>query len=208
MANTDYVTGFKPVGTLSAGMGGIGYVQRCLHVGSTELAVGDIVKLEANAQSLGVPTVIALTTGATDVPYGCCVGIELWDGSDSAVTQTLDTPRYLAASARAYALIAIAPDLIMEVQSSVAVEDGDMGAKTLLVGATPDTTRQSSGQEVGTAAADSTYVFHVLELFSVEDNDLGASGNVLVTFNIHELGRGCYDVNETDIAGSGLGVHA
>lgn len=210
MANSDIVNGFKPVGTLNGGKGGQGYVQRCLvdEDDSTALALGDIVKLAAGNESLGIPTVTAAAAGET--PYGVVVSFENWDdGRDSSVTQTLEKPRIRSASTRGYALVAISPDLIMEVQASGTVEDGDIGAKADLTAAGADTTAQTSGMEIdaSTLAATSTLVFHVLEIVNREDNALGSNAKLLVSFNIHELGKGCYEVSESDATGH-AGVHA
>ncbi len=209
MANIDRVNGFKPVGTLSGGMGAQGYIQKCLHDedDAEEIAVGDAVRLVASNEGLTIPTVTVANT-AGETPYGICVGVELWDGSDASVTATLDRPRYIAGSIRGYTLIAIAPDLIMEVQGNGVVEDGDVGAKADVIDATPDTSAQTSGQEIdiSTAAATATLVYHILEVIDRGDNELGNWAKLLVTFNIHELGHGIYDVGQSDTSGH-VGVH-
>ncbi|RJO60806.1 MAG: hypothetical protein C4542_08130 [Dehalococcoidia bacterium] len=208
MANLDRVNGFKPVGTLSGGKGSIGWIQKCLvdEDDSTAVAVGDIVVLASGNESLGIPTVAA--SAAQDVPYGVVVGIENWDGSDSSVTQTLDKPRYRPASVRGYALVAIAPDLVMEAQISTGgdLEDGDIGANADLVAGGVDTAAQTSGMELNyaTMAATNTLVFKIIELLPREDNALGAHAKVLCTFNLHDLAGGA---DTTGSTGS-TGVHA
>ena len=214
MANTDRVNGFKPIGTLSGGMGSLGYIQRCLvdEDYAVALAVNDVVILATSNESNGMPTVAAAAAGNT--PYGVIVGFENWDnGRDSSVTQTLEKPRISSASTRGYALVAISPDLIMETQISTGgdLEDGDIGSKADLVAGGADATAQTSGMEVNysTMAATATLVFHILEMVERSDNALGAHAKVHVTFNIHELGRGVYDgaITAADVTGQ-LGVHA
>jgi hypothetical protein len=179
---------------------------------STALAVNDVVKLASGNESLGLATVTAAAAGNT--PYGVVVGFENWDGSDSSVTQTLEKPRIRSASVRGYALVAIAPDLIMETQISTGgdLEDGDIGAKADLTAAGADTTAQTSGMELdySTMAATATLMFHILQMVERADNALGAHAKVWVTFNAHELGRGCYYLDtggSADVAGQ-VGVHA
>jgi len=202
VANVSRINGFKPVGTLSGGMGNIGWIQKCLkdEDDATDLAVGDIVKLAAGNESLGIPNVTAWTTTA-DESYGVVVGIENWDGSDSAITPSLDKPRYSAVSTRAYVLVAISPDLVMEAQIA-SLEDGDIGAKADPIDGGQSSTAQTSGMYVDTAAATATYGLHILEMVPREDNALGAYGKVLVTWNLHQLGRGIHTT------GGLIGVHA
>jgi len=216
MANTDRPSGFRPVGTLSGGLGALGFIQRCLvdEDDSTVLAVNDIVKLTKSDESNGMPTVAAVTAG--DTAYGVVVGFENWDnGRDSSVTQTLEKPRIRTASVRGYALVAISPDLIMEAQvsSDAALADGDIGGKANVLATAPDSDAQVSQMEIDNGsstsiAATATYDMHILQLLDKPDNALGTHAKVLCTFNIHELGRGIYDGALTAAAATGhLGVH-
>lgn len=206
MANTDRVNGFKPVGTLSGGYGVLGYIQRCLkdEDDSTELAVGDVVEIVTSNESNMMPTVTAASAG--DLSYGVCVGLENWDGNDPEVTQTLDQPRYIAGSKRCYVLVAIAPDLLMEVQSSGTFEDGDIGANGDLTDATPDVDAQTSGQEIDQSSVNTTNTlnFKILECINREDNALGANAKLLVMFNLHFLAGGADGTGST----GSVGLHA
>ena len=202
MANVSRINGFKPVGTLSGGMGSIGWIQRCLkdEDDSADMAVGDPVKLAANNESVTCPTVTAWTT-TTNENYGIVVGFENWDGSDSLVTQSLDKPRYSAASTRAYPLVAISPDLVFEAQVA-ALEDGDVGAQADPIDGGQDATAQTSGFYLDTAAATATLGCHILEVIDRPDNIIGTYGKVLATWNMHALGRGI------TTTGGMTGVHA
>jgi hypothetical protein len=209
MANTDRVNGFKPVGTLSGGMGALGWIQRCLvdEDDATALAVNDVVAAAAGNESLGIPTVTACSAG--NVPYGVIVGFENWDnGRDSSVTQTLEKPRIRTGSVRGYALVAIAPDLVMETQISTGgdLEDGDILSNADLVAGGADTAAQTSGMELdySTMAATNTLCFKILQIVERDDNALGAHAKVLVTFNLHDLAGGA---DATGSTGS-TGVHA
>ncbi len=208
MANTDRVNGFKPVGTLSGGLGAEGYIQRCLvdEDYAVALAVGDVVIPVASNESNGMPTIQASTAG--DEPYGIIVGFQNWDDDNSNVTQTLDDPRISRASSRGYALVAISSDLIMEVQVSTGgdLEDGDIGANADLTAGGVDLAAQTSGMELdySTMNTTNTLAFKILQIVERADNALGAHGKVLVVFNLHIFAVGG---DSTGATGSD-GVHA
>lgn len=201
MANVSRIHGFTPVGTLSGGIGSMGYVQKCIKgTDATALAVGDPVKLVAGALSLGIPTVTAWTTTA-DANYGIVVSMESWDGSDADVVSSLDKPRYVATSTRMYVLVAISPDLIFEAQVA-SLEDGDIGSKADPIDGGADADAQTSGFYLDTPAATETLGCSILEIVSLPDNALGAYGKVRACWNMHQLGRGI------KTTGGQGGVHA
>ncbi|MBU8921273.1 MAG: hypothetical protein KOO63_05590 [Bacteroidales bacterium] len=198
MANVDRVRGFEPVGFLS-GASYNGESRRCYVPSGQDkaLAVGDIVKLLANGASKNVPNVTDSDAG--DCPCGVITSIERWEDG------ILD-PTYLPASTGAYVLVCMDPNLVMRVQSSGTVEDGDVGANADLVAAGVDTDSGASGMEIdqSTVNTTNTLIFFILEVEDRADNELGANADLLVGFNIHQYGHGA---DTTGSTGS-TGVHA
>jgi len=184
MANIDAPNGFKPVGHLD-GSPWNGATRRCSVASGygTALFPGDPIVFVANANSNGFPSIEA--AGATAAPGGIIVSFD----------PDPDNPgrRYLPASSTgAYANVACSPDLICEVQANGTFEDGDVMSNASATAGSGSTTTGCSAYEidVSTCAATSTLVYKVLGLVDREDNALGADAKLLVTFNIHQLGRG------------------
>ena len=181
MANVDTVNGFKPVGNLNGSqLVGAG-VRKCyIQTGvAVAVAVGDIVKLQANTASVIVPCVVNAAAGNT--PYGVVTGIE-YDPDNLG-------RKHHPASTGQYCYVDTDPNLIMEVQNNASFEDGDIGANGDLVDAGVDTTAGTSGMEINTStlANTSTLVFHCLGLVEREDNALGTNAKCLVCYNIHQF---------------------
>jgi len=213
MANTDAPFGFKPVGHQN-GTSWNGVVHKYLFPGKTSTIAtnvfpGDMMKLIANAASVGEPTV-DFADATTDVPVGPVVSVE----HDAAIPSR----KYATASTDQYVYIADSPDLIMEVQCNGTLEDGDIGCGAAISAGSGSATTQRSAYEIAVpSSAASTHQMKILQLVERDDpkagaaNALGADAKVLVTYNFHEYGRGAYmeqDGSSTDKATGHVGVHA
>ncbi len=198
MANVNRVRGFEPVGFLS-GASYNGESRRCYVPSGQDaaLAVGDIVKLLANGASNKVPNVTDADTG--DLACGVIISIERWQDG------ILD-PTYLPASTGAFVLVCMDPNLVMRVQSSGVVEDGDIGANSDLIAAGVDTASGASGMELDQAKVNttSTLNFFILEVEDRADNELGLNADLIVGFNLHQYGHGADGTGST----GSTGVHA
>lgn len=208
--NEDKPSGFTPIKHLSGspwnGASNLYYAPSG-RTSNGNIFPGDPVKLEANASSVGVPCV-DLADDVADVPCGIVVGV-VPDPNNLE-------KKYLPSGTGGYVLVADAPDLIMEVQADNGagedelVEDGDIGANVdiLYTAGNTVTGRSQCEVDISLAAATSTLKYKILRLVDRPDNILGENAKLEVCFNVHQYGRGTYDVGQTAVSGASLGLHA
>ena len=193
MANVSRVNGFNP---LKSGVGGAMTGQVNLYFipsgNAVNTFVGDLVKADttgdtaaAGGKALGVQSVVQAAAG--DASLGAVVGF--------AVDPTnLNTPQYRAASTGRYCLVADAPDIIFEVQTSNGtLTVADVGLNANFAVAAGSTTTGTSGMtlDVGTIATTATLPLKIIGFTQRVDNDnTAASSKVLVKINNHQLNSG------------------
>ncbi len=199
MANSDIVNGFTPIRRKGGGQISITkyYVDSSNSVAA--IGKGTMMALVANTSSTKCPEVVISAAGT--VPVGPVVAFEF----------SPDAPnrQYLPASTSGYLYIADDPDLIMEVQSSGTVEDGDIGANANLTDAGTSTTTGASGQEIDQSSitTTSTLIFQIRGLIDRPGNALGANAKLEVGYNIHAYGAHGNIAAASVAAGNFTGVH-
>jgi hypothetical protein len=194
MANVSRISGFKPVkhlnGSAYNGQANIYYVASA----ADEILVGDVVKLGGTADANGIPT--ADLCGASDVPIGIVVGLVNAKldpaGKMSTGSITLDLPAaaQIAASGAGYILVADAPDLVMEAETSngtPAATDVGLNVSHANGARTAATVVSPAYIDFGTEATTSTLNFNLLGFVQRTGNEIGASAKVLVRFNVHQF---------------------
>lgn len=186
MANLDRPNGFTPVGTLGGGswQGKTRWYPVNTNT-AADIATGDVVSLEANGN--------VELTAATAVCFGVVVGISIvpnaisdfgagtlgGHGSLSLETNFFDK----SAGIDKYALVAVGPDVLYEVQSAAGgAGQADVGANADLVGGASGTSR--SIMELA-AAGTGTAQFHIHDVVLRPDNELGSIWDRYVV-SIHE----------------------
>jgi len=204
MANVNRPSGFLPVGHLNGDSWNGKVNKYYIASAGKNVFIGDMMKLKANASSVGYPCV-DLADATTDIPIG-----PVYD-----IVVDADSPEktYIPANGSGYMYIADDPDLVMRVQCNGTLQDGDLGSKCSVTAGTGSTTTMKSAYEidVSTCAATHTLVYHVLQVVDEPGNALGADADVLVCFNIHEYGHGCYceqDGSSAQDEAGHVGVHA
>lgn len=156
---------------------------------ATATFIGDIVKLGAGADSVGVSQALAITTPATDVPVGVVVGF--------AFDPTNLNIRYRVASTLKYMYVVDDPSVIFEVQDSgtTATTDVGLNANPTLATAGSTVTGVSGMQlDATTKASTNTLMFKILRVVQRPDVTLGANGRFEVMFNRHQMVTGATGV--------------
>lgn len=188
MANTSRVTGFRPVSHLN-GSPYTGQVRKYafLAADGTAAAVGDLVKLSGTASVDGYPSIAQAAAGNT------CVGVIVGFAADPT-NLNLPANVYRTASTLRIALVADAPDLVMEAQEDAvggALAITNIGQNVDFIVAAPSSTTGASGMQVdsSTAATTSTLPLRLVGFADRSDNEIGsANAKVLVAFNVHQYG--------------------
>lgn len=207
MANISRVNGFKPVkhftGAPYNGQANIYEVA----VGETvPVFVGDLVVRSTEASTSGLVTVKSLSAAATanDVVAGVVLGavvgvvntkLDPVDGKMTAGSIALDTPQYAAAGVKTFVLVADAPDIIYEVQSTASYALADIGLNAdvgVLAAAGNGLVTGNSGMYVNATApaASATRPVHVVGYVKRPDNEApGAYNKLLVQLTTSAQGN-------------------
>lgn len=194
MANTSSINGFRPVkhlnGSAYNGQANIYYVASA----ADEIFVGDIVKASGSSDANGI---MGVDLATTEVPVGVVVGImhSKFDpvGKMNSGSTALDLPAAanIAASGAGYLLVADAPDIVMEVETSNGTPSvDDIGLNATLATGTRTSTGVTSPAtiDMGTESTTSTLNFRLLGFSQKVGNEVAASAKMLVMFNRHQFG--------------------
>lgn len=194
MANVSRINGFKVIkhnnGAPYNGQSNLYYVASA----ADEILVGDVAKLASSGDTTGVPG--ADLCGASDVPVGIVVGIVNAkldpSGKLSNGSITLDLPgqAQIAAGGSGYILVADAPDILMEVETSngtLATTDVGLNISHANGARTATTYTSPAYIDAGTEATTSTLNFNLRGFVQRPDNEVGASAKVIVGFNVHQF---------------------
>lgn len=193
MANTSRINGFKVVkhtnGSAYNGQANLYYVSSA----TDEILVGDVVKLAGSSDASGIASVDLC--GAAEVPVGIVVGLvnPKLDPAGKMTTGsiTLDLPacNQIAASAAGYVLVADAPDIVCEVETSngtPAVTDVGLNISHANAARTSATVTSPATIDFGTEATTPTLNFRLLGFVQRVGNEVAASAKMLVGFNVHQ----------------------
>lgn len=183
MANQDAPFGFGDI-TLSTS-NYIGAVNK-YYIPSTNaavLAVGDLVVSAGSADADGVPSIARAAAG--DAVRGVIVGFE-YDRSYE------DLPNYRPASVEAYAYVMDDPNGRIvgqedSVTSTLAATDVGNNINFIVANANSTTGRSQMEIDSDTVATTNTLPLKLIELYQVEDNEIGDNARWVCTFNTHEL---------------------
>jgi len=207
MANTSRVNGFRPVRHFNgAPYNGQANIYEYSVSETVPLFRGDLVVRSTNASTSGYVAIKSLSahaTAANDVTAGVCLGAVVGflnakidpDGKMTAGSITLDTPQYAPAGTKAFVLVADAPDIIFEVQSTASYALADIGLNAdvgVLAIADGSTTTGESGMYVNATSptASATRPVHVVGYVKKVDNDAPAAYNkLLVQLTTHAQGN-------------------
>lgn len=194
MANTSSINGFRPVKHLNGspynGQANIYYVASA----ADEIFVGDIVKASGSSDANGI---MGVDLATTEVPVGVVVGImhSKFDpvGKMNSGSTALDLPAAanIAASGAGYLLVADAPDIVMEVETSNGTPSvDDIGLNATLATGTRTSTGVTSPAtiDMGTESTTNTLNFRLLGFSQKVGNEVAASAKMLVMFNRHQFG--------------------
>lgn len=196
MANTSKINGFRPVKHLNGspynGQANLYYVASA----ADEILVGDPVKLAGSADAYGNPS--ADLSGITDVACGIVVSVmnSKFDpgGKMTTGSTALDLPAaaQIAASGSGYVLVADAPDVVFEVETSngtCALNDIGLNVTPALGARTAATVTSPATVDMGTESTTNTLMFKLLGFSQKVGNEpAAASAKVLVMFNAHQFG--------------------
>jgi hypothetical protein len=178
MPNADIGRGFKPVKTLD-GKCYSGFVKRAFvdNGDSTAIFVGGPVKFAGSADSRGIPTMAAASSG--DAVAGVMVGVD---------AATRDSALYRVASTDMYIFYIPVNGMLFEVQ-----EDSDSNALTAdSVGSNAGYTAETGSTVTGystieldstSAANTNTLPLQIVEMVDRDDNEIGDYAKWLVRFN-------------------------
>ena len=188
MANVSRPFGLRPVKTLGASP----YASNVetfaiLAADGTATFVGDLVKSNGTADANGVQAVIRASADA-DLMTGVVVGF-VPDHSNLAIPG-----QYRAASTLRYAMVAVDPTIVYEIQATAATVIADIG---LNVGLTYTAGSTSTGQSalianMATKATTNTLPLKIVGVVQRPDQDMSDSANwkLLVTLNTANFGNG------------------
>lgn len=185
MANVSRINGFKPVKHLD-GSPYNGQASRYFipAADGTAVYVGEPVKLAGSADTDGTtPTVQRAAAG--DAICGVVVSVEP-NPDNFNVGGTFRT-----ASTARYVLVADAPDVIYEVETSNGTPGvADVGLNINHAVGTPDTTTGRAGATVdmGTKATTAALTFKIRNFVARPENEVGASAKLHVLINNHQFG--------------------
>ena len=206
MPNLSRVNGAKPVKHFSgAPYNGQANIYEVSVSETVPVFVGDFVVRSTNASTSGLVTVRSLSaaTTANDVTSGVIIGsvvgvvnskLDPVDGKMTSGSISLDTPQFVPASTKAFVLVADAPDLIFEMQStaSFALADIGLNADVGCLASAGLATTGTSGMFVQSTAptASATRPLHVVGHVKRVDNEAPAAFNkVLVQITTHAQGN-------------------
>ena len=136
------------------------------NVASGTLVPGDVVKLDGTATTKGIPTVVAATSGASELILGVVVGLvnvklDPVFGTMTTGTISLDTPQ--VAGAGAYVLVADATDVVYSVEKA-SFAATDIGLNLDISGAPGGNSVGVSNEILGTASTGATWKVIGLDL--------------------------------------------
>jgi hypothetical protein len=157
MASVSSLNGFRPVKHITGapynGQAGTYFVPAA---NADVIMVGDVVKLAGDGRApTGVPTVARHAGGATEAAVGVVVGIlftGVGDAQNIPPVTDLNTPVYRRTLTDRYLLVADAPDLVFEAQTSGATfATADIGSNCEVDVTAGSTTSGSSGMAIDLA---------------------------------------------------------
>jgi hypothetical protein len=194
MANTSRINGFTIVGSAHGSPASSRIDLYYVASAADEILVGDVVKLAATADAIGIPG--ADLCSATDVPCGIVVGIVnsklIPDSKMTTGAITLDSPtsQQIAALSTGYILVNTDPDVIMEVEAAngtPAIADIGLNASHTNGTRTSATVVSPAYIDMATEAASSTLNFNLRGFKQAPNNEVGASARLIVAFNRHQF---------------------
>lgn len=189
MANSNFVFGLRPVGSLIST--GLMKPRRYFVPASdaTAIFVGDAVKSAGSADaSTGLPTVAQAAAG--DTIRGVVVGVDQVDGV--AIASTVLSRVHRPASTAMYLIVCDDPNAIFEVQEdavggTIALVDAGENAD-IVVGSGNATTGLSGMQLDSSTHTTGSAQLRILGWVQRPDNEVAvANAKLLVTINEHEL---------------------
>jgi hypothetical protein len=188
MANTDAPIGLRPVRYASgAPYNGAANKYYIPSTDTTNVFIGDPVRLAGSGDTLANYATVALTTPST-ASTGKSIGVVVgFDPVEGVTTPNLNGS-YRAASTAMYAWVADDPDLIFEAQEDSVgnnLSAADIGNNVNFTSATSgSTTFGLSGVEIDSSSkATTAKQLKLVGLVNRPGNDLGSNANWLVMFN-------------------------
>lgn len=187
MANTDRVTGFKPVRHISGAPWNGQTVKMYKSAGTTvtnDMFPGDLVIMSGTGDADGVPGCTVATAGDGNKVCGVVVSIvplydhleRIWlDGADAG-----------------YVNVCTDPTVVLEAQSDASLTYTDIGQNANMVQTQAGSrTTGASGQELdATVATTSTHQLKIIGFAQRADNTLGSADvKVLCLINNHQFGN-------------------
>ena len=180
MANVDSPFGFVPIKHLD-GSEYNGQVNRYfINASQPEMFKNQLVDLGGTADSNGVPNIVPISAGTGNPILGSIVAFEA-DREDQGKTSN-------PASTAAYALVADAPDVVYEAQTTTfAAANTGTNAAVSSPGTGSSTTGNSNSQIDGATYKTTTDQIRTLRLKRIEQNEFGAFAVVECFINEHRF---------------------
>lgn len=184
MANVSRISGFRPVKTgLGAPWNGQLTRYYVPATDATAIYIGDLVKLNGNADVNGIRSVTKASVG--DAVVGAIVNVDY-------NMVNLNTPQYRNASTAMYVYVADDPQTIYEVQASgtVAATTAGLNCNHADAGGSTSTGQSGETADFSTAATTATLTLKILDFVQSPENEVAASAKVRVKINNHQLASG------------------
>lgn len=194
MANTNSPFGFKPISKID-GSPFHGQVYpflvpstdgTALYIGDPVIGAGSANATVINGYKIGVlPTVTKATAGATNKILGYVVAVEHPVDMDDSLRKM-----YRVASTNTVILVALANDLICEVQADEDIEVADIGLNANYVAGSGGSTTSgySSAQlDSSSVGANATYQLTIFRMVNRVDNAMGDYCKVEVFTNLPQI---------------------
>lgn len=187
MANISRVNGLRPVMHVD-GSPWNGQVTKYFVSAADATAIfqGDLVKLAATSDALGVMGITKFVAGTDVAAVGVVVGF-------SINPLNLNSPQYRPASTAMYALVVDAPDTVYEIQADTAVGATNFNKNINVQDAGGSTVTGMSGEtaQVSTVATTPTLPLKIRGASQKVDNDVtSAASKILVMINNQQLSGG------------------
>lgn len=182
MANVSRINGFRPVASLGNSAFNMRLTKYQIDAtDATAIGVGDLVKFDGTADTLGIRGVTRATQSAP------CVGAVVGFVIDPTA---LNTPQYRTASTLRYALVADHPDTVFEAQANATCTASLVGLNVEMTIAAASTITGLSAMQVDISltGTTNTATLKLLDIPQREDNAIGTYNKVLVKINNHQLG--------------------
>lgn len=207
MPNVSRINGLRPVKHITgAPFNGQGTLYAVSSSNGTAIFPGDLVKLAADGNAVGIQFVVPATAGVAGTgaaALGTVLSIipaklDPVTGSMTTGSTSLDTPQYLPASTAGYVYVADSPDLVFETQAtnggaaySFAVADIGQNCNMFAGSGSTTTGTSAHSADLGDKGTTATLPLKVLGTLQRVDNDpTGNYTKILVTINNHQLKGG------------------